>query len=67
MMAKEWLQSFKRDGQVSALQDQALRRQRKINGVLQWQLEPMNRLLPTLLLVSVVLFFVWIDWVPLSG
>ncbi|KAG8900186.1 hypothetical protein FRC00_014038 [Tulasnella sp. 408] len=57
MLAKEWLQTFETDGQVGAIQDQVLRRQRKINGVRQWQLEPMTRLLPTLLLVSVVFFF----------
>ncbi|KAG8964996.1 hypothetical protein FRC00_013772 [Tulasnella sp. 408] len=32
MLAKEWLQTFERDGQVGAIQDQVLRRQRKING-----------------------------------
>ncbi|KAG9022371.1 hypothetical protein FS837_006423 [Tulasnella sp. UAMH 9824] len=57
MLAKEWLQTFERDGQTGALQDQVLRRQHKFNGVRQWKLEPMTRLLPTLLLVSVVLFF----------
>ncbi|KAG8914542.1 hypothetical protein FRC01_004019 [Tulasnella sp. 417] len=57
MLAKEWLQSFERGGQVGPLQDQVLRRQHKFNGVRQWQLEPMTRLLPTLLLISVVFFF----------
>ncbi|KIO16565.1 hypothetical protein M407DRAFT_44220, partial [Tulasnella calospora MUT 4182] len=46
MLAKEWLQSFERDGQAGPLQDQVLRRQHKFNGVRQWQLEPMTRLLP---------------------
>ncbi|KAG9033760.1 hypothetical protein FS837_002388 [Tulasnella sp. UAMH 9824] len=32
MLAKEWLQTFERDGQIGAVQDQVLRRQRKING-----------------------------------
>ncbi|KAG9044370.1 hypothetical protein FS837_008258 [Tulasnella sp. UAMH 9824] len=57
MLAKEWLQSFERGGQVGPLHEQVLRRQHKFNGVRQWQLEPMTRLLPTLLLISVVLFF----------
>ncbi|KAG8957375.1 hypothetical protein FRC00_004063 [Tulasnella sp. 408] len=57
MLAKEWLQIFERDAQIGALENQVLLRQHKFNGVRRWKLEPMTRLLPTLLLVSVVLFF----------
>lgn len=57
ILAKEWLQNFERSGQVGPLQDQALLRQRKFNGVRKWNLEPIIRFLPTLLLLSVVLFF----------
>ncbi|KAG8911571.1 hypothetical protein FRC01_005644, partial [Tulasnella sp. 417] len=57
MLAKEWLQSFERGGQVGPIHEQVLRRQHKFNGVRQWLLEPMTRLLPTILLISVVLFF----------
>lgn len=57
ILAKEWLQNFERSGQVGPLQDQALLRQRKFNGARKWKLEPMVRSLPTLLLISVVLFF----------
>ncbi|KAG8957159.1 hypothetical protein FRC00_004406, partial [Tulasnella sp. 408] len=39
MMAKEWLQSFDRTGQTGPLEEQALFRQRKFNGVLEWHLE----------------------------
>ncbi|KAG9044374.1 hypothetical protein FS837_008262 [Tulasnella sp. UAMH 9824] len=56
MLAKEWLQNFEKGGQVGPVRDQVLRRQHKFNGVRHWQLEPMTRLLPTLLLTSVVLF-----------
>lgn len=57
MLAKEWLQTFERGGQIGLLQDQALRRQRKLSGAQRWQFEPIIRLLPTLLLISVGLFF----------
>ncbi|KIO32708.1 hypothetical protein M407DRAFT_50669, partial [Tulasnella calospora MUT 4182] len=58
MMAKEWLQSFDRTGQTGPLEDQALFRQRKFNGVQQWHLEAAIKFLPNLLLLSVILFFI---------
>ncbi|KAG9038885.1 hypothetical protein FS837_001150, partial [Tulasnella sp. UAMH 9824] len=58
MMAKEWLQSFNRTGQTGPLEEQALFRQRKFNGVLEWHLEAVIKFLPNLLLLSVIFFFV---------
>ncbi|KIO23354.1 hypothetical protein M407DRAFT_46950, partial [Tulasnella calospora MUT 4182] len=58
MMAKEWLQSFDRTGQTGPLEDQALLRQRKFNGIQQWHLEAVIKFLPNLLLLSVVFFFI---------
>ncbi|KAG8918526.1 hypothetical protein FRC01_001811, partial [Tulasnella sp. 417] len=58
MMAKEWLQSFDRTGQTGPLEEQALFRQRKFNGVQEWHLEALIKFLPNLLLLSVVFFFV---------
>ncbi|KAG8927732.1 hypothetical protein FRC01_007005 [Tulasnella sp. 417] len=60
MMAKEWLQSFDRTGQTGPLEEQALFRQRKFNGVQQWHLEAVIKFLPNLLLLSVIFFFVGI-------
>ncbi|KAG8927733.1 hypothetical protein FRC01_007006 [Tulasnella sp. 417] len=57
MMAKEWLQSFDRTGQTGPLEEQALFRQRKFNGVLEWHLEAVIKFLPNLLLLSVIFFF----------
>ncbi|KIO21273.1 hypothetical protein M407DRAFT_80556, partial [Tulasnella calospora MUT 4182] len=57
MMAKEWLQSFDRTGQTGPLEEQGRLRQHKFNGVRRWQLEPIIRSLPNILLLSVILFF----------
>ncbi|KAG8899949.1 hypothetical protein FRC00_000466 [Tulasnella sp. 408] len=57
MMAKEWLQSFDRTGQMGPLEEQGRFRQRKFNGVQQWHLESIIRSLPNILLLSVILFF----------
>ncbi|KAG8903080.1 hypothetical protein FRC01_009339, partial [Tulasnella sp. 417] len=42
MLAKEWLQSFERGGQMGPIHEQVLRRQHKFNGMRQWLLEPMR-------------------------
>lgn len=46
MMAKEWLQSFDRTGQTGPLEEQAIFRQRKFDGVQEWHLESVIKFLP---------------------
>ncbi|KAG8935019.1 hypothetical protein FRC01_010524 [Tulasnella sp. 417] len=43
MMAKEWLQSFDRTGQTGPVEEQAIFRQRKFDGVQQWHLETLDQ------------------------
>ncbi|KAG8997793.1 hypothetical protein FRB94_007442 [Tulasnella sp. JGI-2019a] len=57
MRAKQWLQYYERTGQTGALDKQGLERTAKFMGVESWGLRPIVEFLPTLLLVSLGLFF----------
>ncbi|KAG8915065.1 hypothetical protein FRC01_003802, partial [Tulasnella sp. 417] len=57
MLAKEWLQSYSRTGQVGPLEEQARFRQQKYTAAQRWHLKPMILFLPNLLFLSVLLFF----------
>ncbi|KAG8986847.1 hypothetical protein FRB95_003182 [Tulasnella sp. JGI-2019a] len=58
VLAKQWLQSYERTGQTGSPQDQALLRTQKWMGAESWGLRPVVETLPTLLLISLALFFV---------
>lgn len=58
MLGKEWLQSFDHAGQDGSIEHQVLFRQERFNGIQQWHLEGIVQLLPNLLILSVLLFFV---------
>ncbi|KAG8881878.1 hypothetical protein FRB98_004071 [Tulasnella sp. 332] len=57
MVAKQWLQSYGRTGQTGSHENQALRRTEKWLGSRRWRLRPIVESLPTLLLISLALFF----------
>ncbi|KAG8996790.1 hypothetical protein FRB94_008017 [Tulasnella sp. JGI-2019a] len=57
MLAKQWLQSYQRTGQTGTRQKQALLRTQKWMGADSWGLQPVVEALPTLLLISLALFF----------
>ncbi|KAG9032629.1 hypothetical protein FRB95_001139 [Tulasnella sp. JGI-2019a] len=57
MLAKQWLQSYQRTGQTGSHQKQALLRTQKWMGAESWRLRPVIEALPTLLLISLALFF----------
>lgn len=69
MQAKEWIQSYDRTGQAGSPEHQARVRQRKFNGAQQWHLETIVLILPYLLLLSVLLFFVGVSLflLPVNG
>ncbi|KAG9001035.1 hypothetical protein FRB90_011690, partial [Tulasnella sp. 427] len=58
MLGKEWLQSYAQSGQAGPTGEQARFRQQKFNGAQKWHLESTIIFLPSLLLLSVILFFV---------
>ncbi|KAG8881021.1 hypothetical protein FRB98_004586 [Tulasnella sp. 332] len=57
MLAKQWVQAYERTGQTGPLDQQGIRRTEKFIGADKWGLRPVVELLPTLLLVSLALFF----------
>ncbi|KAG9010839.1 hypothetical protein FRB94_009746 [Tulasnella sp. JGI-2019a] len=58
MLAKQWLQEYARTGQSGSVEEQARRRADKFRGAEQWGLRLVVEALPTLLLISLGLFFV---------
>ncbi|KAG8980704.1 hypothetical protein FRB93_009058 [Tulasnella sp. JGI-2019a] len=58
MLAKQWLQEYVRTGQTGSVKEQARRRADKFRGAEQWGLRLVVEALPTLLLISLGLFFV---------
>ncbi|KAG9010502.1 hypothetical protein FRB94_010268 [Tulasnella sp. JGI-2019a] len=58
VLAKQWLQSYERTGQTGSRQTQALLRTEKWIGAESWRLRPVVETLPTLLLISLALFYV---------
>ncbi|KAG9023898.1 hypothetical protein FRB95_012326, partial [Tulasnella sp. JGI-2019a] len=58
MLAKQWLQSYQRTGQTGSRQKQSLLRTQKWIGAESWRPRPVIEALPTLLLISLALFFV---------
>lgn len=64
MLAKQWLANYERTGQTGPLEEQGLRRTEKFNGAERWKLRYVVEALPTLILVSLGLFFVaMVDYV----
>ncbi|KAG8996793.1 hypothetical protein FRB94_008020 [Tulasnella sp. JGI-2019a] len=57
MLAKQWLQSYQRTGQTGSRQRQSFLRTQKWMGTESWRLRPVIEALPTLLLISLALFF----------
>lgn len=57
VLAKQWLQIYERTGQTGPIVQQALYRTRKFHGAQKWGLTPAVEALPTLLLISLALFF----------
>ncbi|KAG8915792.1 hypothetical protein FRC01_003503 [Tulasnella sp. 417] len=57
MMCKEWLHSWDRSGQAGSVEEQGRLRQRKFEGAQRWQLETIIDFLPTVVLISILLFF----------
>ncbi|KAG8994420.1 hypothetical protein FRB94_009906 [Tulasnella sp. JGI-2019a] len=58
MLAKQWLLSYEGTGQSGSLRKQALLRTQKWIGAEKWGLRPVVEALPTILLISLALFFV---------
>ncbi|KAG8870776.1 hypothetical protein FRB98_001346 [Tulasnella sp. 332] len=58
VLAKQWLVTYDRTGQTGSLETQSLRRTEKFLGAEAWGLQPVVEFLPTLLLISLALFFV---------
>ncbi|KAG8947715.1 hypothetical protein FRC04_010489 [Tulasnella sp. 424] len=58
MLGKEWLQNYDHTGQSGPLEAQGRFRQQKYTAAQQWHLEEIVQLLPNVLLLSVLLFFV---------
>ncbi|KAG8867712.1 hypothetical protein FRB97_003123, partial [Tulasnella sp. 331] len=58
MVAKQWLQEYERTGQTGTIEEQARRRAAKFAGAERWGLRSVVEALPTLLLISLALFFV---------
>ncbi|KAG8872798.1 hypothetical protein FRB97_007343 [Tulasnella sp. 331] len=57
VVAKQWLISYERTGQVGTTKDQVVRRAQKFAGAEAWGLRPIVETLPGLLLISLALFF----------
>lgn len=57
VMAKQWLGTYERTGQIGSLESQTLRRTEKFLGAEAWGLQPIVESLPAILLLSLVLFF----------
>lgn len=57
MMCKEWLHSLDRSVQTGSIEDQGRLRQRKLDGARRWHLETIIDFLPTIILLSITLFF----------
>ncbi|KAG8915510.1 hypothetical protein FRC01_003634 [Tulasnella sp. 417] len=57
MMCKEWLHGLDRSGQTASVEEQGRLRQRKFEGAQRWQLETIIDFLPTIILISITLFF----------
>ncbi|KAG9029715.1 hypothetical protein FRB95_004964 [Tulasnella sp. JGI-2019a] len=57
MLAKQWLQSYQRTGQTGSRQKHVELRAQKWMGAESWRLRPVVEALPTLLLISLALFF----------
>ncbi|KAG8985263.1 hypothetical protein FRB93_005913 [Tulasnella sp. JGI-2019a] len=58
VLAKQWLQSYERTGQAGSRRNQAILRTQKCVCAESWGLRPVVEALPTLLLISLALFFV---------
>lgn len=58
VLAKQWLANYERTGQTGPLEEQGLRRTEKYLGAKRWKLRWVVEALPTLILVSLGLFFV---------
>lgn len=58
VLAKQWLANYERTGQTGPLEEQALRRTEKFLGSEKWGLRYVVEALPTLILISLGLFFV---------
>lgn len=56
-MAKQWLGTYERTGQIGSLESQTLRRTENFLGAEAWGLQPIVESLPAILLLSLVLFF----------
>lgn len=57
VLAKQWLANYERTGQTGPLDEQGLRRTAKYRGAEKWRLQHVVEGLPTLILVSLGLFF----------
>ncbi|KAG9005791.1 hypothetical protein FRB94_001203 [Tulasnella sp. JGI-2019a] len=57
VLAKQWLQNYERTGKTRSIKKQALERTEKFIGAGNWGLEPIIEILPTLLIISLALFF----------
>lgn len=58
VVAKQWLVNYERTGQTGSAETQGLRRTEKYIGAEAWGLSPVVEFLPTLLLISLILFFI---------
>ncbi|KAG8857309.1 hypothetical protein FRB96_005796 [Tulasnella sp. 330] len=58
VLAKQWLLHYAQAGQVGALENQCRRRQKKFSGARRWHLRTVVELLPTLLQLSLLEFFI---------
>lgn len=58
VLAKQWLANYERTGQTGTLEEQGLRRTIKFRGAEKWYLQQVVEVLPTLVLLSLGLFFV---------
>lgn len=58
VLAKQWLAIYQRTGQTGPLDEQGIRRTQKFLGAERWKLRWVVEALPTLILVSLGLFFI---------
>lgn len=58
VLAKQWLANYEKTGQTGPLDEQGGRRSAKFRGAEKWYLQHVVEALPTLILISLGLFFV---------
>ncbi|KAG8873439.1 hypothetical protein FRB98_009015, partial [Tulasnella sp. 332] len=58
VLAKQWLLHYTQTGQIGALETQCRKRQKKFSGARRWHLKTIVEVLPLLLQISLLAFFI---------